>query len=678
MTPQDEGRRHRPFVPESMKMQEFTLRAVMLGLVMCVILGAANAYLGLRAGQTIAATYPAAVIGMAVLRVFKGSILEENIARTAGSIGESVAAGAVFTLPAFVLVKAWPSFDSSEAYWKSTALMLVGSVLGVLFVSLIRRVMVEDRELPFPESVAASEIHKAGQSGAKAAKYLFYNIVFGAFVFLGGQFSLFAVDNDFFFHVGQLGRSTLRLGALGSRNLLGTGGTSTVAAPTVSPAFLGVGYIIGPELAALNFSGSLIAWGLLIPLLIYFLGPQLQSFLPANPTDQSWLGIANGVWRFIVRPIAVGSMMVGTCYTLFKMRKNLIAGLAKAASELRSSTAAPETVSRTERYMSSKVVFGLIGVTFVLMCILYIYMSGLIGGAIAAALVMLIVGFFFATVSGYLVGVIGSSNNPISGLTLSTLVIAALLMVTLGVSGTGGVVAVLAVAAVVCVSSAVAGELLQDFKVGYILGGTPRSIQIVELIAVVVASCVMYFPLLWLHLGNIHKGGIGFGDRELSAPQAGLMASLAQGIVGGDMAWPLVITGILMGIAMIMFKVKSPMLVAIGMYLPISITSAIFIGGMIRWLTDVLRRRAQCNAAQSARVENVGVLVASGLIAGEALAGLITGWFNYKYGKLPAVFENPSYIAGGVVMAVIAFLLIRIPLANAGDPNEPAPPVAIM
>jgi uncharacterized oligopeptide transporter (OPT) family protein len=685
--PQTEGRRHRPFVPESMKMQEFTLRAVLLGLVMCVILGAANAYLGLRAGQTIAATYPAAVIGMAVLRVFKGSILEENIARTAGSIGESVAAGAVFTLPAFVMVKAWSSFDSPEAYWKSTALMLVGSLLGVLFVSLIRRVMVEDPELPFPESVAASEIHKAGQAGAKAAKYLFYNILFGAMVYLAGAFSLFAPDKDFFIKVGQLGRSTLRLGPLGSTNLLGTGGISTCAAPTVSPAFVGVGYIIGPELASLNFSGSVIAWGLLIPLLIYFLGPQLQNFLPANPTDQNWFTLADRVWRFIVRPIAVGSMMVGTCYTLFRMRKNLLAGLAKAFSELRGGPPELESIGRTERYMSSRTVFALIGVTFLLMCVLYIYMAHMIAGAIAAALVMLIVGFFFATVSGYLVGVIGSSNNPISGLTLSTLVIAALLMVVLGVSGTGGVVAVLAVAAVVCVSSAVAGELLQDFKVGYILGGTPRSIQIVELIAVVVASCVMYFPLLWLHLGNIHKGGTGFGDRALSAPQAGLMASLAQGIVGGDMAWPLVVTGILMGFAMIMFKVKSPMLVAIGMYLPISITSAIFVGGVIRWFTDVLRRRAACNAAQSARVENVGVLVASGLIAGEALAGLITGWFNYKYGKLPPAFDkaegflghsDPSYLVGIGVMALIAYVLIRIPLANAGDPNEPAPPSAMM
>src|SRR5689334_2495590 len=218
--PQEKVRRHRPFVPENMKMQEFTWRALLLGLIMCVVLGAANAYLGLRAGQTIAATYPAAVIGMAVLRVFKGSILEENIARTAGSIGESVAAGAIFTIPAFYLVKAWPAFDAPGVYWRSTALMLVGSVLGVLFVSLIRRVMVEDPELPFPESVAASEVHKAGQLGAQAAKFLFWNIGIGAIVFLGGQFGVYAPDTNFFFNVGYLGRSTLRLGPMGSTQVL--------------------------------------------------------------------------------------------------------------------------------------------------------------------------------------------------------------------------------------------------------------------------------------------------------------------------------------------------------------------------------------------------------------------------------------------------------------------------
>jgi putative OPT family oligopeptide transporter len=677
MTPPTK-RKHVPFVPETMKMEEFTWRALLLGLIMCVVLGAANAYLGLRAGQTIAATYPAAVIGMAVLRVFKGSILEENIARTAGSIGESVAAGAIFTIPAFYLVKAWPSFDSPGVYWRSTALMLVGSVLGVLFVSLIRRVMVEDPELPFPESVAASEVHKAGQLGSQAAKFLFWNIGVGAVVFLTGQFSLYLPDKNFFIAVGQLGRSTLKLGPAGTTQVLGAGGVTVVAGPTVSPAFLGVGYIIGPELASLNFSGSVVAWGMLIPLLIFFLGPQLRTFLPANAQAEDWLGLSGAVWRFIVRPVAVGSMMVGTCYTLFKMRKNLIAGLGKALAELRGGAPPDETVGRTERYMSSKVVFALIGFTFLLMCALYMYMTQMISGAIAAAVVMLIVGFFFATVSGYLVGVIGSSNNPISGLTLSTLVIAALLMVSMGVKGMAGVVAVLAVAAVVCVSSAVAGELLQDFKVGYILGGTPRTIQITELIAVVVASCVMYFPLLWLHQGNINKGGIGFGDKDLSAPQAGLMASLAQGIVGGDMAWPLVVTGILLGFAMILFKVRSPMLVAIGMYLPIGITSAIFVGGMIRWISDTMRARRGLNEAQTARVENVGILVASGLIAGEALAGLVTGWYNYKYGKLDEVFAHPSYLVGVIVMAVLALMLIQIPLRNAGDPNEPAPPAAIV
>jgi putative OPT family oligopeptide transporter len=669
---------HKPFVPESIKMRELTLRAVLLGLIMTVVLGAANAYLGLRAGQTIAATYPAAVIGMALLRLGKGSILEENIARTAGSIGESVAAGAVFTLPAFVISGAWRSFGFADAYWKSTALMLVGSVLGVLFVSLVRRMLVEDRELPFPESVAASEIHKAGQLGAKAAKYLFYNMGFGAATFLLGAFNLFAPDRDFFFQVGQLGKSVLKLGGAKTTQVLSTGGVSSCAAPTVSPAYIGVGYIIGPELAALNFSGSLIAWGLLIPTLIYFLGPQLQNYLPPNATDDSWLSLANGVWRYIVRPIAVGGMMVGTCATLWRMRKNLIKGLGKAVSELRVGAPPLESLARTERYMSSKTVFLLIGLTFLAMCVLYVYMSGLITGGIAAAIVMLIVGFFFATVSGYLVGVIGSSNNPISGLTLSTLVIAALLMVSLGVSGMGGVVAVLGVAAVVCVSSAVAGELLQDFKVGYILGGTPRSIQIVELIAVVVASLVMYFPLMILQQGNINKGGTGFGDKALSAPQAGLMASLAQGIVGGDMAWPLVIAGILMGIAMIMFKVRSPMLVAIGMYLPISTTGAIFVGGIIRWITDRMRQRAGLNDAQTARVENTGVLAASGLIAGEALAGLVIAWFNFKDWALPSIFAHPSYIVALVFLALIAFVLIKVPLGTAGDPNEPAPPVAMM
>jgi len=666
---------HKPFVLESMAMPEFTLRAVLLGLVLTLILGAANAYLGLRAGVTIAATYPAAVISMAVLRLWRGSILEENVARTAGSIGESVAAGAIFTLPAFVIARVWPSFGFEDAYWKSTALMMVGGVLGVLFCSLVRRVMVEDRELPFPESVAAGEIHKAGQKGAQAAKFLFYNIGFGAVTFFLGAIRLFATDKDIFVRLGMIGRSTVQVG--GSGQTVGTGGVTYMAAPSVSPAYIGVGYIIGPALASLNFAGGVVAWGLLVPLLIYFLGPDLQAFLPVDATTESWRGLAFSVWRFVVRPIAVGGMLVGATYTMFRMRKNIIGGLTRAFAELRAQAAAG-AVGRTERYMSSKSVFGLMAIAFVLMTVIYIRLAGHTLAGVVAAVIMLVVGFFFATVSGYLVGVIGSTNNPVSGITLSTLIVAALLLVALGVSGTSGVLAVLGVAAVVCVSAAVAGELLQDFKVGWILGGTPRTIQIVELIAVVCASLVMYFPLLVLHQGNINAGGIGFGDPKLPAPQAGLMASLAQGIVGGDMAWPLVGVGVLMGIAMIMAQVRSPMLLAVGMYLPIATTFAIFIGGLLRWLTDSIRDSQNLNDAQKARVVNVGVLSASGLIAGEALVGLVIATFSFFEWPLPQIFEHPSYLAGLVVMALIAVTLIVVPLMNAGRPDEPAPPQAFM
>src|SRR6266852_2999164 len=383
--------KHRPYVPETMEMKELTFRAVFLGLILTVVLGAANAYLGLRAGITIAATYPAAVIAMAVLRAWKGSLLEENIARTAGSIGESVAAGAIFTIPAFLIAKAWPSFRPADAYWKSTALIMVGSILGVLFISLVRRGMVEDPELPFPESLAASEIHKAGQRGAQAAKYLFWNIGIGGVVYLLGRFGLFAADRDFHFAIGNLGRSQVRLGAAGNTNILTAGGASTFAAPSVSPAYLGVGYIIGLRLASIQFAGGVLAWGLLVPLLIFFLGPQIKHFLPADTPDD-WTTMAISVWKFVVRPIAVGGMLVGAAYTLFKMGKSLTAGFGKALSDLRQTADQRAELSRTEQYMSSKAVFGLIALMFVFMCVLYVHMTGLVGPAIFAAAVLLVVG----------------------------------------------------------------------------------------------------------------------------------------------------------------------------------------------------------------------------------------------------------------------------------------------
>ncbi len=674
-------RKFRSYVPDDTNMPEFTFRAVLLGLILTVILGAANAYLGLRAGMTIAATYPAAVIGMAVLRIFKGSLLEENITRTVGSIGESVAAGAIFTIPAFVISGAWPVFDFEHAYWKSSILMLVGGVLGILFVTLLRRVMVEDPELPFPESVAASQIHIAGQQGSRAAKILFGNMGFGGIIYLLGQFNLFNSSHDFVVRVGELGKSFVRLGRDAASPKLSAGAVTTMSAPAVSPAYLGVGYIIGPRLASLNFAGGVIAWGLLVPLILFLGGPTFVSqFLPAGatPGDSFWAGQADSVWKYIVKPIAVGGMLVGACYTLFRMRKNLSSGMARAVSDLKKSAAAHAGTARTERDLNGKIVFG--GLFVVLLCMIALYTSyaGVLKGGIVAAIVMIIIGFFFAAVSGNLVGLIGSSNNPISGLTLAALVIAALLMVLIGVSGMSGVAAVLGVAAVVCISSAVAGEMLQDLKVGHILGGTPSKMQIGDFMGVTVASFALLPVLMLLNQANINSGGTGFGDRQLPAPQAGLMAMLAKGIVGGEMAWPLIVVGVLMGIGLIMIEVRSPMLFAVGMYLPLETTFAIFLGGMIRWMTDKIRDSKNFNDAQKARVENAGVLTASGFIAGEALMGIVIAIFRYKQWPLPVIFHHPSVFSGFIVLVILAIVMIRVPLANAGRPDEPAPPTAIM
>ncbi len=675
-------KKFRSYVPDNTTMPEFTLRAVLLGLVLTVVLGAANAYLGLRAGMTIAATYPAAVIGMAVLRMMKGSILEENIARTVGSIGESVAAGAIFTIPAFVISGAWPVFDFEHAYWKSSILMLVGGALGILFVTLLRRVMVEDPQLPFPESVAASQIHIAGQQGSRAAKILFGNMGFGGIVYLLGQFSLFSASRDFIVNVGNLGTSFVRMGRSATAAKLPAGAVTTMSAPAISPAYLGVGYIIGPRLASLNFAGGVIAWGLLVPLILFLGGPTLVAqFAPAGttlPDNAFWAGQAGAVWSFIVRPIAVGGMLVGACFTLFRMRKSLGSGMARAVSDLKKSAAAHAGTTRTERDLNAKFVFGGLLVVLISMVFLYKSYADSWGPGMVAAIVMIIVGFFFAAVSGNLVGLIGSSNNPISGLTLAALVIAALLMVLMGVSGIHGVAAVLGVAAVVCISSAVAGEMLQDLKVGHILGGTPAKMQIGDFMGVTVASFALLPVLLLLNQANLNSGGIGFGDPQLPAPQAGLMAMLSRGIVGGEMAWPLIVVGILMGIALIMIEVRSPMLFAVGMYLPLETTFAIFLGGMIRWITDKMRDSRNFNEAQKARVENAGVLTASGFIAGEALMGIVIAVFKYKQWPLHPIFQHPNVLSGFIVLVILAVVMIRVPLANAGRPDEPAPPTAIM
>ena len=675
-----EQKKYIPFVSPDTKMKEFTIRALIIGLIMAVILGAANAYLGLKAGMTIAATYPAAVIGMAILKALKGSVLEENFARTVGSIGESVAAGAIFTLPAFFVAGLWDPFFTPGHYITSSLILIAGGTLGIMFVALLRRVMVEDVELPFPESVAASEIHKAGQKGGGNSVFLFAAMALGLMIKLLGEIRLFPVYWEKFV--------VFTKQTIAGTKFAGMGGMM-LGSPGISPAYIGVGYIIGPKLASLNFSGGMLAWGLLTPIILYFLAPTFDlqamasAFMAGDPSltgteavNKVWTSSFYLIWKNIVRPIAIGGMLVSAVYTLWKMRKSLIAGIARSVSDVKKAAAGQKVdTPRNEKDISFNwILIGIAVVALLTFSITFYIFNTTLLTAIVVATAMIILAFFFAAVSGYLVGIMGSSNNPISGLTLTALVVTAILMVAMGATGDEGVASVLGVAAIVCVSAAVAGEMLQDLKAGHILGGTPWRMQIGDVIGVVLSGCVMFGVLVFLNNGDIAKGiregyDGGFGSVNLSAPQASLMAILSKGIVSGQMAWPLIIAGMLMGAGFIMMQVKSPMLVCVGMYLPLDTTFAIFIGGLLKGALDGISDRRKFAPAQRTNVENIGVLLASGLIAGEALMGLVIAIFavgNIFLYDIFSFFKHPPFMISVVVLLIIAWVLIMIPARYAG------------
>ncbi len=671
-------KRYIPFVSSETNIAEFTIRALFIGLILAVVLGAANAYLGLKAGMTIAATYPAAVIGLAILKALKGTILEENFARTVGSIGESVAAGAIFTIPAFYIAGLWNPFFSPSNYLTASLILVAGGVLGIMFVALLRRIMVEDVELPFPESVAAAEIHKAGRSNAGNSKFLFGAIIFGGLVKLLGELKFFAVYWE-------------KLIVFAKQSISGTSFTGQggilAGSPEISPAYLGVGYIIGPRLAALNFSGGVIAWGVLVPMILYFMAPWLdmegikQSILAAHPgmtgdqaSSTAMLQTVNQIARYIVKPMAIGGMLVSAFYTLYKMRKSLFTGVSRSVGDVKKAMAGQNVdTPRVERDLSFIwIIIGIFAVAILTFIITFFIFKTTLLVAIVAATILIILAFFFAAVSGYLVGIMGSSNNPISGLTLTALVVTALIMVALGVHGKEGIAAVLGVAAIVCVSAAVAGEMLQDLKAGHILGGTPWKMQIGDILGVILSALVMFGVLVLLNNGDIAQGARegyqgGFGSKNLSAPQAGLMALLSNGIVGGKMAWPLILTGMLLGVGFIMMQVKSPMLVCVGLYLPLQTTFAIFIGGLLKGTVDLYAERKGFSETRKIATENIGILLASGLIAGEALMGLVLAGFrgfnifltDYFY-----FFKNPPILLSFVVLALLSVVLIWIPLRN--------------
>ena len=607
-------------------------------------------------------------------------MLEQNLTRTAASVGEALVAGAVFTIPAFMMVnvageRLWMGLRGH--YWESTVILLAGGLLGIFFIIILRRPLCVDSDLPFPESKASAEVVKAGQAGATdAPRYVFGALGLGALIQVFKDSKGIQVFHDTvagFIHfprsvIGYFGYQKEPIG-----DVAYTGGIP-FSTPSASPALMGIGYIIGLRLAAINFSGGVLAWLILIPLVL-FIDPDLPHRLGAATGESAPYGLLSyTVWYNVVRPIAVGAMLVAAAHTLYGMRGPIVRSVRSAFES--TSAAAHSAASRTRLDIDIPIkwiVAGIVGM-IIPITLIYQHFAQSWKAAVAAALVMTFSGFLLGAVGGYLVGLMGTSNQPVSGLTLSALVLAALVMVEIGVKGLGGVAAVLGVASVVSVSCSVSGGLIQDLKAGHLLGGTPWKMELVEILSVVVLSFFLFFPIIALHEANLETGGIG--GRLLPAPQAGLMATLSQGIVGGQMAWGLVAMGAVLGMFFIMIQAPAPMLIAVGMYLPLETTGAIFAGGVIKWVADQWAARAQLAEEEKIKSDERGTLIASGLIAGEAITGILLAAIFLAgipsltkvitgYDELPFLASWGGWLSLSA-FAVIAYSLIKLPVKKSG------------
>lgn len=659
----------KPYIPEESKLPEFTLKAIVLGVLMAVVLGAANAYLGLKAGMTISACFPAAVIAIAAFRLpfLRGNVLEQNIARTTASVGEALVAGAIFTIPAFVMVnvggeRLWTTFN----YWETSMILLIGGVVGILFIILLRHTLVVDADLPFPEAWACYEITKTGQRGESGARYVFGAMGLGVLIEIFKNWCGIPVIKDTINFFIQFPKSMIHHYNTSKAPLadIGYKGGIEFHTPLASPALMGVGYVIGPKYSTINFAGGLLAWLVLIPLAL-FINPQFMEQLAAKGVAVEYGDMAYTAWKNLIQPIAVGAMLVGSFYTLWGLRGSLRQAFVGVFSK-HGSGAAPK--GRLERDLNLRWVFIAAIAIMIPMFFLYNYFCHNVTGAVVASIVMFITAFLFSAIGGWIVGLVGNSNQPVSGLTLSALMISALMLILFGVKGIPGIAAVLAVAAVVCCAACMSGDMIQDLMIGRLVGGTPWKMEVAEIIGTIVVAFVAVFPIMILHDSNIAIGGMGIGGSQLPAPQAGLMAQLATGIVGGEMPWGLVVIGMFFSVGLIMMSAPSPMLIAVGMYLPFETTFAIFVGGVIKWIAD---KRAARNGLDTEVHEGKGILLASGFIAGEAITGVILAGLVLL--GIPSIAKTIFGIdelsiyssAGGwislVVFALVAYCLIWIP-----------------
>ncbi|HZK72252.1 MAG TPA: oligopeptide transporter, OPT family [Clostridia bacterium] len=617
----------KPYISAESILPEFTLTALILGILLSVIFGAANAYLGLKVGMTISASIPAAVISMGIIRglLKKDSILENNMVQTIGSAGESVAAGAIFTLPAmFIWMEEWN--EGAPSLITISAIAIAGGILGVLFMVPLRKALIvkEHGTLPYPEGTACAEVLLAGEEGGEKAKITFIGLGVGAvYKFITGGFKLFPSEIE-----------TVIPGFKGA-----------AIGADVLPALLGVGFIIGPKIAGYMLGGAVVGWFALIPL-ITNIGSMGEIILYPATVPISELGYW-GIWDNYIRYVGAGAVAFGGVFSLIKSLP-LIVGTFRDAMKNYSNS---KGIIRTDRDMSMKVV-----ILGILAVILAMMMSPAIPVGFVGAILIAIFGFFFATVSSRVVGLVGSSSNPVSGMTIATLIVTAIVFKATGNDGHAGMIATLSVGAVICIIAAVAGDTSQDLKTGFLVGATPRHQQYGELIGALAAALAIGGVLVLL------SNAWGFGSAELPAPQATLMRLVIEGVMGGNLPWNLVFAGVGIGIGLELLGL--PVLpIAIGLYLPIHLSTPIMVGGLIRGILNKKLDKVTDGVKSIKEKIDCGILYSSGLIAGEGLVGILLAVFAVAGVELNLGFDLGQIGAlaffGLLVLSLLKYSLFK-------------------
>ena len=616
----------KPYIPAEKVTPELTVTSVIMGCILAVIFGAANAYLGLRVGMTVSASIPAAVISMGVIRVIlrRNSILESNMVQTIGSAGESLAAGAIFTMPALFLW-AEEGLTSKPGIVEITLIALCGGILGVLFMVPLRNALIvkEHATLLYPEGTACADVLLAGEEGGANASTVFSGMGLAAvFKFVVDGLKLLPADVSAAFKSfkGEIGME-------------------------VYPALLGVGYIVGPKIASYMFTGSLIGWMVIIPLICLF-GPDTWMYPAAEGTTIAQLyanGGASAIWSTYVKYIGAGAIATGGIISLIKSLPLIVTTFRDSMKSMKGSK--NTSTERTAQDLPMQfILLGVIAMVFI------IWIVPAIPVTLLGAVIIVVFGFFFATVSSRMVGLVGSSNNPVSGMAIATLLIATFAIKSSGKTGIDGMTAAIAVGSVICIIAAIAGDTSQDLKTGYLLGATPKKQQMGEMLGVVVSGLAIGGVLYLLN------AAWGYGTAEIPAPQAQLMKMIVEGIMGGNLPWGLVFIGVFLAICLEILRIPV-MPFAIGLYLPIYLNATIMIGGVVRGLLD--RRKGVDEKTKTAQSTD-GTLYCAGMIAGEGLVGILLAVFAVFGISLDmSGIVNFGNIGGVVLMIIMILSLLK-------------------